>query len=553
MRKIFFFLLSLVLFFGAPASSRAHFLWVAAHSQTKDGKVHVYFSDAASPDDPSLLDKVTHAKVWQIARDGNATLLKTSKDADSLVADPVEEADPSFILSHEYGVTARGNETFLLKYHAKCHPSPKPQTWQTINKTDQLPLEIVARMNGEQIVLTILWQGKPLNDSTVTVVGPGIESKLEATSNQQGEVSFGLKSSGLYSIRAKHTEATPGEWYGKAFSSIRHYATLALSAGGGAASAPTTSLAAPVSAWPALDPGLTSFGAALVGDELYVYGGHFGKPHHYSKVGQSDQLLRLNVKQPAKWEVVSTGPRRTGLAAVSYDNKFYRIGGFEARNEEAEKQSLWSMTDFACFDPKSGTWQQLPALPKGRSSHDALVIGSTLYVVGGWELKGEENPNWHDSAYTVDLAAATLEWKELPKPPFLRRAISLGEWQGKVVAIGGMQPEGGPTTATAIFDPKSQVWSEGPKLNGEPMEGFGTSAFLCHHKLCVTTLAGNLQILSADGSRWVNSGKLTHPRFFHRMLPLNASQALIIGGASMKTGKIHELEILEIGAGSAGD
>jgi uncharacterized GH25 family protein len=543
--------LGLLLFVSAaPTSCRAHFIWVASGSQAKDGKVHVYFSESVSPDDPDLLDKIAKLQLWQFSKDGKATLLKTTKDADSFVADPVEGEGAVFAVSHDYGVLARGKETFLLKYHGKSQPSAKPQTWRAVASPEQLPLEIVARAEGDQTVLTVLWQGKPLAESVVTVTGSGIEHKLEATSNVKGEVSFALKSTGLFSIRAKHSEAIKGEFKGQAYGSVRHYATLGLSLGEDTTAAANVP---PVSAFPSLDPGITSFGAAIIGDDLLVYGGHFGKPHHYSKQGQSDQLLRLNLKQPTKWDVIGTGPRRTGLAAVAHAGKFYRIGGFEARNEDADKQSLWSMSDFARFDPASDQWEQLPSLPAGRSSHDALVIGDTLYVVGGWELQGEGNSKWHDVSYSVDLSAPTLEWKELPKQPFQRRALSLGEWQGKVYAIGGMQSEGGITTETAFFDPATRTWGAGPKLNGESMEGFGSSAFLCGGQLCVTTYAGNLQVLSDDGSKWVNRGKLAYPRFFHRMLPLNTSQAVIVGGASMQTGKIRELEILPVVAGAAGD
>ncbi len=40
-----------------------------------------------------------------------------------------------------------------------------------------------------------------------------------------------------------------------------------------------------------------------------------------------------------------------------------------------------SVADFARFDPATNTWQALQPLPGGRSSHDAVVVGDTLYVV----------------------------------------------------------------------------------------------------------------------------------------------------------------------------
>lgn len=530
---------------AAPTLYSAHFVWVASGPQAKDGKTHVYFSESVSPDDPSLLKKLTGMQLWQINEDGKATLLKTTQIDDSLVAAPVEAKNPVFVTSFDYGVISRGGDTFLLKYHAKSQAATKPAAWRAVNNPERLPMELIAKAENEQVVFQVLWNGKPLAGSVVTVTGPGIEQKLEGTSNDKGEVRIQLKSAGPYSIRAKHTEAVQETLEGKAYTAVRHYTTLSLSLSEDSLTA-AVAPANPVVGLPALDPGITSFGAAIINDDLYVYGGHFGKPHHYSKVGQSDRLLRLNLKNPTQWEVMGTGPKRTGLTAVAYGGKFYRIGGFEARNEEADKQSLFSKSDFARFDPKTCQWEELTPMPEGRSSHDAVVIGNIMYVVGGWELQGEGNSKWHDTAYSVDLSADKIEWKPIAKPPFQRRALSLGEWRGKVSVIGGMQSEGGITTATAFFDPKTETWSEGPKLNGESMEGFGSSAFLLGDKLCVSTFAGNLQMLSDDGSKWILARKLAHPRFFHRMMPLNDSLAIIVGGASMQSGKIRELETISV-------
>ncbi len=48
-------------------------------------------------------------------------------------------------------------------------------------------------------------------------------------------------------------------------------------------------------AFPDLPRAITSFGAAVVDDSIYVYGGHHGRAHHYSLTGQSGELLQLNL------------------------------------------------------------------------------------------------------------------------------------------------------------------------------------------------------------------------------------------------------------------
>ena len=79
---------------------------------------------------------------------------------------------------------------------------------------------------------------------------------------------------------------------------------------------------------PDLPQAITSFGAAVLGDTVYVYGGHHGHAHHYSQSGQSGDLLRLSLKNPTTWELVATGPKLQGLAMVAaIANCAFYLGG----------------------------------------------------------------------------------------------------------------------------------------------------------------------------------------------------------------------------------
>ena len=146
---------------------------------------------------------------------------------------------------------------------------------------------------------------------------------------------------------------------------------------------------------------VTSLGAAVADGHLYIYGGHLGSPHEYAAELQARQLLRLKLAKPTEWEIVGEGPPRTGLAMVAYGGRLYRVGGWEAKNAKGAEQDLHSTRDFARFDPKSGQWQELAPLPEARSSHDAALVGSRLFVVGGWDLAGEKGGQWHETAYVA--------------------------------------------------------------------------------------------------------------------------------------------------------
>lgn len=293
---------------------------------------------------------------------------------------------------------------------------------------------------------------------------------------------------------------------------------------------------------------VTSFGAAKLGDSLYVYGGHIGKAHVYSKAGQTGDLWRLKLADSAKWEKCGTaGPKLQGLALVAYKNRLIRLGGFTAKNAEGEEHDLWSQAGVASFDTATEKWSPLPDLPEPRSSFDAVVAGDFVYVIGGWSMQGDADSQWHKTAWKLNLAADQPKWIALPDPDFQRRALAVAEANGKIYAIGGMQSDGGATRRVDIFDTATNTWKQGPDLVGEKgLSGFGASAFRVGGQLIVTTIDGSVQTPAKSGDEWNELTKLDKPRFFHRMLPWSDSAILMIGGADMEVGKFDDLEVIDL-------
>lgn len=532
-------LMFLTLALACPTVSQAHFLWLLNDTSSGSGKVQVYFSESAEPDDPALLNKVTKAEVWSLDGLGQPKELTLQRSADALVAELPQSA--TTILRHTYGVSTKRGEPFLLKYYAKSYPFILPGTWRPVQDSERLPLEIVPVLESSGMRLAVTWKGQPQAGVTVTVVGPGIASKLEGITDAAGNFPCELPQSGRYSIRAKHIEATSGKLDGQDYKSVRHYSTLTLGYS-------PMRLAPVANALPALPKGTTSFGGAVIGETLFVYGGNHGSAHEYANEDQSGDLWRLDLKKPGQWQQISGGPKRQGLAMVEHRGLLYRVGGFTATNRGNEPEHLVSQADVARLDPTKGTtWESLPSLPEPRSSHDAAVIGDTLYVVGGWKMQGGgKNAKWHDTALALNLAADKLEWKAVAVPPFKRRALALATWQGKLYCLGGMQEKGGPTTAVGVYDPAKNAWSEGAAILGSAMDGFGSSAFARHDSLYVTTVSGSIQRLRGDGKSWEYLGQLAHPRFFHRLLPWQESKLIVVGGANMLEGKTEALEVLDI-------
>lgn len=516
--------------------TNAHFVWVSQSGET----IQVCFSESAESVEPELLSKVATAKAWALVPDdeggSRAVEIPLSLTAESLTGQ-LDAKTTAVIVSHDYGVVSKGEATFLVKYLAKQHVSPLSGQWKAIDNTERMPLEVTPKWSGRTLQLMVTFNGQPASGLEVKAAGCGIDETL--TTNEQGIAECRPTSDGVLSVRSKHVAETPGELNGEKYDTIRTYSTLTL---------PLTIPVVEVLSHklPALPQGITSFGAAIAGDYLYVYGGHFGDAHHYSDAGQSGEFRRVSLTaKDAQWEQLSGGPKLTGLAMVEHLGKLYRVGGFTAKNKADEDQSLWSQDSFARFDPQTGSWTELPAMPSGRSSHDAAIMDGQLYVVGGWNMQGADNTVWHTTALLCDLTQPELKWTEIATPPFQRRAVSVAAHKGKIYVIGGMTESGSTTTEVSVFDPAAETWSVAPKLNGTGMEGFGTSSFGTGDRLIVTSMSGAVQMLSDDTNKWIPAGQVNEARFFHRQLTTADSKVLLIGGASMQTGKTNTIELLQ--------
>lgn len=513
----------------AAQPSFGHFLWLVP---VDDSTVDVYFSETAEPGSPGLLDRVADARVRRFTIDGILKDVPVEKTSESLRARTKSDQKAVFLLHFNYGIAGHGGRGFLLHYYAKTG-----EVFDNSFARARSALDLKPETEGSDLRLSVLWHDKPISQSQVVIVTPDGE-RIEKTSNDSGQISFAPKERGLYSIRARHIEAREGVADGKEYSEVRHYATLALN---------LPVVAKGVAAeYADLPQPVTSLGAAIVADSLYVYGGHIGKAHSYSTAEQSGSFWRLDLKGKKGWKKLGSGPKMQGMAMVAYGGKLYRLGGFTARNAEGDAHDLWSRADVDRYDPSTGAWTEMPSMPMPRSSFDAVVMDDTIYVIGGWKLIGGDEQVWHDTAYALDLSKPEPEWTALPKQPFYRRALSLAAHEGKIYAIGGMSRDDGPSTRVDIFDPSTGEWSRGPSIQGEPMEGFGNSALAIGGRLYTSTIRGNLQRLTADGSAWEIDRELDTARFFHRMLPLDDHRLLFVGGANMSIGKFEQVEVIRV-------
>ncbi len=547
----------------ASRNADAHMPWLASDH---DGHAILWFGE--SPVDrtyhlPAAIEKI---KIVPHAKSGTSEVLTTETvDTDDFVGlrgQSVVPSDTEIAGSITYGLY----HGMKLTYHVEHLTNSNPDAWPTEPRKNAPLQTIVVSSADGGVTVTVLKNGKPVKEAEVTLQSgePDVEGKATAKTDAIGMVTFAADkvSTGLNALSVGLNDpAATGEFEGETYKGEANYLTATFFNGSSNAKKsetkssgskpkvdPENAVSIVPSQLPELPEELTSFGAAISNGKLFVYGGHTGDAHSYSTAEQSNRLWCLDTKKPESgWQQMSAGPRLQGLGLVAWQGKLIRIGGFTAMNEEGDDHDLQSQDSVAIFDPATKAWSDLPSLPEPRSSLDAAVLGDTVYVFGGWQLNGESSDSqWHTTAWCLDLSDANAKWKAIANPQFQRRAVSVAAHDGKLFVVGGMQETGGPTTKTAIYDPASDSWSEGPTLPGRGMSGFGSASFECDGQLFVSAMDGFVHRLSDDGGHWVTVAKMDPARFFHRMLPTEQSSLLLLGGANMEIGKFTEIDAIHV-------
>jgi N-acetylneuraminic acid mutarotase len=293
---------------------------------------------------------------------------------------------------------------------------------------------------------------------------------------------------------------------------------------------------------------VASFGAAATeSGSIYIYGGHSGKRHKYNRDEVHGDFFHWQAGLKS-WEPLAKDEPAQGASLIATDKGVLRIGGMAAKNAKEDKQDLWSSETASRYDLADKKWHSLPKLPERRSSHDSIVIGDKLYVIGGWALGGEtrraHGANWHKTYLTLDLAKPDATWQTHPQP-FERRALAVYAIGSKLYAIGGMTSDEEITTEVSMLDTATGQWSEGPSLPKDKLGGFGFAAVAHEGRLFSSGATGVLLELRNDA--WVPIAKLVHPRFFHRLVSGGAGKLIALGGES-KDGKKTPPELIALPA-----
>jgi hypothetical protein len=490
----------------------AHFVFVIPDKA--GDKASVVFSDALEPDPDVDIAKINALALTIRDAAGAETALKHTPAKNALDVE-LPGGGPRVVYGTvKYGVLAKGGaKPYLLTYHPKAIVGAVAPERSVVG--EKLPAELVPVVEGEKVKFKLLGAGKPVADAEVTVIRADKSEKVKTGADG---LTPAFDAKGRFGVWSKVTAAKAGEHDGKKYEEARDYATLVYDA-------------VPVGG-PPLPVGVSSLGAIACDGHLYVYGGHAGKTHSYDTKSVLGTFHRLKLDGGTAWEALPGGPIAQGMNLAAHGGKVYRVGGMSPRNAPGEPADNVSLADCAAFDPKTGTWSELPPMPAGRSSHDVVVAGDKLVVVGGWQMRGKgQSPVWHETTLTLDLSAASPKWESIPQP-FQRRALAAAVSGSKVYVIAGMNADAAAVRTVNVLDTATGKWTTGPDLPGTNRVGFSPAAATVGGRVVVNTSAGGVYRLTEAGDAWEQVGEAATRRMVARLIPHGPRKALLVGGAS---------------------
>lgn len=212
---------SVSLFLGLSAAlAQAHFPFILPESAGTSAKV--VFSDELSVDKDVKVEKIANTKLIMRDSQGKETALEWKKETDCYtVALPGSGTRVVYGVT-DYGVLQKGDaKPFKLVYYPKAVVGAATPREATIG--DKLALEVVPLSSFGKIKFQVLAAGKPLPDCEVTVLQP--DGKKAAKTDKDG-LTPEYEGPGRYGVVAKLIEAKSGDFAGKKFEEVRHYATL---------------------------------------------------------------------------------------------------------------------------------------------------------------------------------------------------------------------------------------------------------------------------------------------------------------------------------------
>ncbi|MCB0406304.1 MAG: PD40 domain-containing protein [Bdellovibrionales bacterium] len=301
---------------------------------------------------------------------------------------------------------------------------------------------------------------------------------------------------------------------------------------------------------PVPNPARSSFGSAVVGNRIYIAGGHQGNEHTYPPESFLAHLEYFDLST-GEWHRVA--PRKNpchGFEIIAHGKYLYAFGGFAYSTDH--KPAWKSLDTVERYDTETDEWVEVGKLPRPRSSNIVAVVDDKAYLIGGWDSTpksaGDLEGRFHREIDVFDLKTETASTLEYGIPDPLRRAFSAEVLGDEILLIGGIGQGASHFDLldhVTAFNPKTGKWRELAKL---PFATFAPAAGILDGELFVfggMFKTGPLSYVYVnhayrlDGStgKWAHTGRhLAEPKGFAQVVSISEKEVGILGGHSYEGG-----------------
>jgi N-acetylneuraminic acid mutarotase len=191
--------------------------------------------------------------------------------------------------------------------------------------------------------------------------------------------------------------------------------------------------------------------AVAVENKIYIIGG-------MNEIGSTD-IVEVYNTDTNKWNKVSPLPERLDhTAAATFEGKIYVAGGFNSSGVSTKFLFI--------YDPNNDRWERAANMPTARGALTAKFVNGMLYAIGGdetvlYDLNKVYNPQGvvtSNEAYNPETDSWTTK-SPMPTPRDHLSSVVIGK---SIYELGGRQPDIGPLfkdlNSNERYDPVNNTW-----------------------------------------------------------------------------------------------
>lgn len=245
-------------------------------------------------------------------------------------------------------------------------------------------------------------------------------------------------------------------------------------------------------------------GAGYYSGSVYVFGG--GYSNNYV------DNYAFNVSGNS-WSSKTSMPNgRIYNAYVTYDDKFWAIGGVAAGSNNTR-------AEFQCYDPVGNSWTSKTNLPATRAAMVSGVIGSKIYVNGGFTNAGAGN-SAQKTTYEYDPVGNT--WTSKADSQYFHARGFMGGTSDGTNLYAVASSENSPNNSGEKYTASSNSWSNITNPTNTLQDSYSAAVYNTDGKIYVATnsVQAATQVYDIAGNSWTGKSGTVSPRIAYNSIAL---------------------------------